>query len=497
MEDKKFRNHIFVLAEGMGSLLLAVFLLLINLVPDIIGDWDELESISIDITSVFIVIGVAILIVAIYVAWRVRVWYKTWFTIKDGVISEERNTFFYKKNSVGIKNISNVNLEQNIVEMIFGIKKLKINTDSSSTSDTTDMKIILKKDDALKLKDELNNAIELLRTGTTYKADVSKEETEQREVYDIVSTPKEIIAHSFYAINLGAIVAFVSVIGGAISVISDMMSEQDFAAKVTVVIAIIAFVGLLLGALAAQMLSVYLKMANFATKRSDDKLYIKYGIIKQVDYSIPVSRINSVIIKQSFIARILHKYSVEIVNIGLGDEEKENTCLCFYTSKENIQTTMNKLLPEFADNICFDIVRQPKAYIAYYCCYSLIAIAIVAVIDFVIAQVDVPAFILIPITLVILALYIIRNICAYCVRGSVINGDCIVVRTGAFSCKYQFVELKKIQHIQFNRSFIMKKLNMTKGIAFILAKTLDSIVELPYSNASMEETLKDKIQKQM
>ena len=64
----------------------------------------------------------------------------------------------------------------------------------------------------------------------------------------------------------------------------------------------------------------YLKIAGFSTKRTDDKLYIKYGIIKQVDYYIPVERINSLIIKQTFIARVFHKYMVEIINIGMGDE---------------------------------------------------------------------------------------------------------------------------------------------------------------------------------
>ena len=53
-----------------------------------------------------------------------------------------------KKNTIGLKNISNVNTEQNLLEMLLGTCKVKLDTNSMSTSDKTDVKIILKKAEA-------------------------------------------------------------------------------------------------------------------------------------------------------------------------------------------------------------------------------------------------------------------------------------------------------------------------------------------------------------
>ncbi|MCB5670486.1 PH domain-containing protein, partial [Erysipelatoclostridium ramosum] len=52
------------------------------------------------------------------------------------------------KNTIGLKNISNVNTEQNLLEMLLGTCKVKLDTNSMSTSDKTDVKIILKKAEA-------------------------------------------------------------------------------------------------------------------------------------------------------------------------------------------------------------------------------------------------------------------------------------------------------------------------------------------------------------
>ena len=57
----------------------------------------------------------------------------------------ERNTWNKKKNTIGLKNISNVNTEQNLLEMLLGTCKVKLDTNSMSTSDKTDVKIIFEK----------------------------------------------------------------------------------------------------------------------------------------------------------------------------------------------------------------------------------------------------------------------------------------------------------------------------------------------------------------
>ena len=52
----------------------------------------------------------------------------------------EKNTWNRKVQTIGIKHISNVNLSQNILEMMLGTCTVKLDTDSFSTADDTDVK---------------------------------------------------------------------------------------------------------------------------------------------------------------------------------------------------------------------------------------------------------------------------------------------------------------------------------------------------------------------
>ena len=72
----------------------------------------------------------------------------------------EQNTLNRKKNTIGIKNISNVNTEQNLFEMLLGTYKVKLDTNSLSTADKTDVKIVLKKAQAEWFKNAVMSLME-------------------------------------------------------------------------------------------------------------------------------------------------------------------------------------------------------------------------------------------------------------------------------------------------------------------------------------------------
>ena len=62
--------------------------------------------------------GAVLLLLAIGAAWQLIVWSKTYISIYDNTIVIERNTLNRKKDTIGIKNISNVNMERNLFEML-------------------------------------------------------------------------------------------------------------------------------------------------------------------------------------------------------------------------------------------------------------------------------------------------------------------------------------------------------------------------------------------
>ncbi|HIZ12914.1 MAG TPA: PH domain-containing protein [Candidatus Mediterraneibacter stercorigallinarum] len=154
LSNKRFRNHISIIVEQTGGLLIA---LLIVLIPSMLENIDELMETGLEFMDgkwLLVNMGL-ILFFLIVIALQIAIWSKTYISVQDNAVVIERNTLNKKKNTIGIRNISNINTEQNLFEMLMGTCKVKLDTNSRSTADSTDVKIVLKKADALAFKQEV------------------------------------------------------------------------------------------------------------------------------------------------------------------------------------------------------------------------------------------------------------------------------------------------------------------------------------------------------
>ena len=148
MENKiRFRNHISVILEQLGATFGILFVLSFTNIDDVIDYIEKGSSEELSLT-VYIGGGVILAVFLLIFLYQWIIWSKTYISICDNSIVIERNTWNKKKNTIGLKNISNVNTEQNLLEMLLGTCKVKLDTNSMSTSDKTDVKIILKKAEA-------------------------------------------------------------------------------------------------------------------------------------------------------------------------------------------------------------------------------------------------------------------------------------------------------------------------------------------------------------
>ena len=144
----RFRNHISIIFEQIGSVMI---FLLIMAGTGFIQNFQEIKKKNLDLTEltskdiqllILICLAAAGLLIFI-IAWQLVVWSKTYISIQNNTLILERNTLNKKKHAIGIKNISNVNTEQNLFEMILGTCKLKLDTNTLSTADQTDVKIVM------------------------------------------------------------------------------------------------------------------------------------------------------------------------------------------------------------------------------------------------------------------------------------------------------------------------------------------------------------------
>ena len=147
--SERFRNHISIVAEQLGRGLWFVGAVAVGGVVQNVREAVQLAQLGREAGGAVLQgLLVALVFLVILVAWQVLVWARTFISIDGTTLVIERNTLNRKVNTIGIGNISNVNTEQNLFEMLVGTCKIKLDTNSLSTADSTDVKIVLKKREA-------------------------------------------------------------------------------------------------------------------------------------------------------------------------------------------------------------------------------------------------------------------------------------------------------------------------------------------------------------
>ncbi|MBO5087251.1 MAG: PH domain-containing protein, partial [Lachnospiraceae bacterium] len=148
MEQNKFRCHASVIVENLGGAFWFIVLMLFSSLDNASELFTLLMEGEITLFQALAGTGVVLVIVAVILIYNWVVWAKTWISIDNEAIVIEKNLLNRKVNTIGMKNISNINMEQNVFERIVGTYKIKLDTNSATTADQTDVKIILSKDKA-------------------------------------------------------------------------------------------------------------------------------------------------------------------------------------------------------------------------------------------------------------------------------------------------------------------------------------------------------------
>lgn len=456
MKNKeKFRCHFSKVFE---EIFFVVFLICAQIGRCIIEE-EKLENLINNLEGSF---GV-LLILLIITFYRINVWRKTWIYVDDKSLVIERNTLNKKVNTIALDNIANVNLEQNILERVLGTYKLKLDTNSKSTAEETDVKIVLKKDKALELKNKI------------LQVSITEENNEKVEdKYDIHYSLKDVVFNTFYSTSIGSMFyVFVLIIAAII-----LRNEIIKSIKNAEIINILIYGVIIIGNVIYIIIKDVLKYYDFKIGRREDKLYLSYGLINKKEYTIPIDKINGIIIDSPIISRITKRKSIDIVNIGIGDEQAEGAKVLLSGSDTEIREKLKKILPELNIPMDYEVKRQNRKVLVlsviYFSIFSLIVIP--CSIKFSL------------IFLILIPIYIFVSLMKYFTLGLYYGEEGILIYRGIFRRKGQYFLYEKVQNIIIKSNLIAEKLRIRKMDVFILASIINSTASIGYyDNETIEE----------
>lgn len=489
--ESKFRCHPSIILEKVAGVLSFFIIIFISNIDDVV---DILETGKFQ-GNIILLIGTAILILdAIY---NFLVWRKTYISIQDGTIILERNTINKKINTFGIKNIANINIEQNVFERIISTCKVKIDTDSRSTADETDIEIVLKKDTANEFKKLIMQSINKSKENENSQGSLDSmydevEDYDEYIDYDINYSNGDILKHCFYNIGIMELLINIAVF---IGIFVYGINQEDHTLKSFIIQSIIIIANF--GSIFKNLFGDYIKYYNFKSLRKNDKIYLNYGLFTKAEYSIPVDRINAININQTILSRIFNKYKVDISVVGLGDDENEVSQIILFESKDMLVERFNLLLPEFnlKKYFNFDFEKQSNKTLLITFIKSLIIMSIIDLIVYVIYELNLftnMQVILIG-NLILAVFLLVFYIMKYKTAGIFLDDDFVSIASGRFSKSINIIKYKKIQYIEILQGPVSKALGLQHGTIYILAGLFNNDRDIDYYNKSIFDKLSEKI----
>lgn len=392
----KMRNHITsVIEETWGIVLVLICIVLGN------GDSFELGLELLrtgNIIEGFLAVGGISILLLIICLWRINRWYRTTLTLKEGNVIYERRTLNRYVNNIAVANISNINLEQNIFERIVGTCKVKLDTNSLSTANQTDLQIVLKKRDAERVKQLLLQMIrenevteqgenglyetaEGLAENQVYRAAGGLAENQvhgaaeipaeapvhaaagrsssvglnpllenhlalddDRVDFDIVYSTKDIVKNCLVTTYISMWILAAVVCVGIVLMIVEALIEED---NIWDVIGVILFQIMLEGTWLTTLVKRGLQDFKFRARRDGDKIYVSCGLLKKKKYTVPVDKINAVTVEYTFLGRLCKRGYVKVINVGGEGEDVDGMKILLADSYGELERKMKVLLPEF------------------------------------------------------------------------------------------------------------------------------------------------------
>ena len=391
-------------------------------------------------------------------------WKNINFIIEDNKLKYNCGVFSKKNLVISLDKITTVDLNQNIILMIFNLYKLKVDS-GSVLSNESEFEIILKKEDALAFK----NMLLTLNNNQNYSTSSEKSTKAKIKADSYIYTLSNknllliTLTKNYFILAITFSLYCVSVLTEAANTfninpddilfdgINKLESFVGSGLGFIIIFSLLILVIIIVSILINIGLS-YIKYYNFKAYKYNDYINIEYGLINKKRYSLPIKNINAITYKQNIIKRIFKLYTLEITSIGYGDEKKEEAILYPIGKKDMLNKIVSDLLPSFI--IKEEIISPPKKSLIRFIFMPTLIYSLFLIIFFI--YVETFLFLFVPLLFILIVQYL-----NYKTIGICYDDRNLVTCTGAFKRTKSIIPYSKIQSISKSSNFFMRRKNLS------------------------------------
>ena len=290
-------------------------------------------------------------------------WLRYTYRVEDGELRIESGVFVRKKRYIPFERIQSLDFSEGILQRPFGLVKVRVETaGSSGTLDAEAVLTAITKADAARIQEVL---ISVKKTGRI-----------ETEVLVVDPGPE-----SLYKIKFSQLLLLASTSGGAGVVISAVIAFwfqfdelipyekvfnelKGFISSGLVFVSAIVFLILLLAWLIS-VVGTMIKYADFTVEKVADDLIISRGLLEKRQLTIPLNRVQGILISENLIRQPLGFGSVFLESAGGSvKEDRSKTLILPIMKKAEMASILEDLFPDY--DFTLTIVPSPKRALKRY-----------------------------------------------------------------------------------------------------------------------------------
>jgi putative membrane protein len=390
------------------------------------------------------IIGFIILLLGLYIGFAILYWLRYRYYVYNDELRVEYGVFTSKKTYIPLERIQSVELSAGVVQRIFGLVKLEVQTAGGGLAAEVSLPAI-----TLQQADILQKRLHLPSSQRIEDESPGQPSPEKKLGW------KELIITASTSNGLGVVFL------GATALISQ--AEQSFPglniyemlqhslsgyANKGILGWVVVVLLLLIMAWLLSMLGTVLSLGGFVLTREEDRLVVHRGLIEKKQVSIPLKRIQAVKIVEGVLRQPFGLITLHVVSAGHGDKSGGDIVLFPLLPKKDLEDFLHTYLPEFEvekEIIPLSVATKTR----YRLIYTIPALLV-----------TIPVSILLPYGFFSLLLPIAAFFFGtrqYKDAGWKINGDQLLVRSRMFGRITILVKRQRIQSLQLRQNPLQRR----------------------------------------
>lgn len=300
-------------------------------------------------------------------------WLRFTYRVEEGELRIESGLFVRKKRYIPFERIQSLDFSEGILQRPFGLVTVKVETAGSSGLNSAEAVLTaIKKQDAMAIQ-------EILTSVKRGQANTYAPDQEQDTLYTMQPLQLLLLASTSggAGVVISASIAFILQFDELIPYEKVFKELQGFISTGLVFVSVVIFLLFLLAWLIA-LVGTMIKYAGFTVKKEKEDLVISRGLLEKRQLTIPLNRIQGILISENIIRQPIGYCSVYLETAG-GSLEKDSskTLLLPMIKKKDVAP----LLSPFLHDYCFtpEISRAPKRALKRYLFRGLLLPVLIAV----------------------------------------------------------------------------------------------------------------------